>query len=416
MKYSYEAFDNIGKRVRGTVEAPSTLDATEALRRQGLFVATLNEAAGGRYADASAVIAAASGKRVRLSRGRVMKNLAVFSRQLSVLVHSGTTLVDALAALERQSKDIGWREVVAGLRLKVEEGTSLSEAMAAYPTVFDPVARSLVAAGEAGGIFDTMLERLATMTRKQLHMRQAVTGVLVYPALLITLAVAVVHVMLLFVLPRFAELFASLDAPLPTSTRILMETSAFMRGYWWAVLPGVLLTVGGVWYWSRSPAGRYAIDTFMVRGPVVKNICRSLVMARITRVLGTLLNGRLPMLDALALARQTARNAHFVDLVARAEEAVTRGSTVSSAFAESDLVSPSVVEALRSGEQSGQMAALLLNMSDFLDEENEVVVKSLTSILEPVILIALGVVVGFIAISMFLPMFDLTAMAHGGGH
>jgi type II secretory pathway component PulF len=167
-------------------------------------------------------------------------------------------------------------------------------------------------------------------------------------------------------------------------------------------------------YWIKTPKGQRLFHGALVHAPMLKNITRSFAIARVTRVLGTLLNGRVPMLDALALARQGCSNIHFAELVARAEEAITRGSPMSSAFAESELVTPSIVEAMKSGEQSGQVATLMLNISDFLDEENEVVVKSLTSILEPMILIGLGILVGFIAISMFLPLFDLTSAARGG--
>jgi type II secretory pathway component PulF len=163
----------------------------------------------------------------------------------------------------------------------------------------------------------------------------------------------------------------------------------------------------------RTAAGRKAIDTTLLRLPAVGAIVRSFSVARIARVLGVLLAGKVPLLEALGLARQTVSNCKYVDLVARAEEAVTRGSNVSTVFAATDLVSPALCEAIRAGEQSGQMGPLLLNIADFLDEENEVVVKSLTSILEPVILIVLGVLVGFVALSMFLPLFDLTAAAHG---
>ena len=413
MKLAYEAFDATGKRLRGTVEAAAALDATEGLRRQGLFVANIEEASAVDPGGGGAA-AMPAGKRTKMGGGRKLKNMAMFTRQLAVLVASGVALVDALGALERQSKDVAWRQLVATLRLRVEEGVPLSEAMAAHPDVFDAVARSLIAAGEAGGIFDVMLDRLATLTKKSLQVRQAVVGALVYPALLVVLGVNVLAMMLLFVLPRFAGMFESLDAPLPASTKALMDISDLLRTYWWGVLIGVVAAGFGLKYWLRTATGRRAFDTFAVRAPGLRNVTRSFAIARITRVLGTLLNGRVPLLDALALARQTARNVHFAALVVRAEEAVTRGQTMSSAFAESDLVSPSIVEAMRSGEQSGQVAVLMLNISDFLDEENEVVVKSLTSILEPVILIGLGVLVGFIAVSMFLPLFDLTSMAQGG--
>ncbi|MDB5295951.1 MAG: hypothetical protein JWO31_1934 [Phycisphaerales bacterium] len=420
MKFAYEAFDAAGKRVRGSIEAPSAQDGTEAVRRQGMFVAEIgpaSAAAAGTGADPGGGVApAAGGKRPRkMGQGKRLKNMAMFTRQLAVLVASGTALVDALAALERQSTDAAWRDVVATLRLRVEEGTPLSEAMATRPDVFDAVARSLIAAGEAGGIFDVMLDRLATLTKKSLHVRQAVVGAMVYPCLLIGLAINVLGMMMLFVLPRFAGMFQSLDTPLPASTKVLMDISDALRNYWWAGLGGLVAAGFGLRFWLKTPSGRRALDTFTVRAPGLGKITRSFAIARIVRVLGTLLNGRVPLLDALALARQTARNVHFAALVEKAEEAVTRGAPMSSAFADSPLVGPTIVESMRSGEQSGQVATLLLNISDFLDEENEVVVKSLTSILEPVILIGLGVLVGFIAVSMFLPLFDLTAMAQQGG-
>ena len=415
MKLAYEAFDAAGKRLRGTVEAASAHDATEALRRQGLFVASVEEAsaAAGGGGGGSAIPA---GKRTKMGKGRKLKNLAMFTRQLAVLVASGVALVDALGALERQSKDAAWRQLVATIRLRVEEGVPLSEAMAAHPDVFDAVARSLIAAGEAGGIFDVMLDRLAVLTKKSLHVRQAVVGALVYPALLMVLGVNVLAMMLLFVLPRFAGMFESLDTPLPASTKMLMDVSDLLRTYWWAALGGLVGGGFGLRYWLTTATGKRAFDTFVVRAPGLKAITQSFAIARITRVLGTLLNGRVPLLDALALARQSSKNVHFAALVAKAEDAVTRGATMSSAFAESTLVSPSIVEAMRSGEQSGQVAVLMLNISDFLDEENEVVIKSLTSILEPIILIGLGILVGFIAVSMFLPLFDLTSLAQQGGH
>lgn len=413
MKLAYEAFDVAGKQSHGTIESSSIFDATESLRRQGLFVANIGEAGA---ASTMRTGQPSGGKaKLRMGTGRKLKNLAMFTRQLSVLVASGTALVDALSALERQSKDLVWRQIVASLRMKVEEGTPLSEAMASYPHIFDAVARSLIAAGEAGGIFDIMLDRLAVLTKKSLHVRQAVVGALIYPTLLIFISINVLCLMLLFVLPRFTGLFESLDTPLPSTTQMLVHISDALRAYWWALLLSIGATVVGLRYWIRTPVGRRAFHGMIINAPFIRNITRSFAIARITRVLGTLLNGRVPMLDALALARQGCANVHFAELVARAEEAVTRGSTMSSAFAETDLVSPSIVEAMRSGEASGQVATLMLNISDFLDEENEVVVKSLTSVLEPVILIGLGILVGFIAISMFLPLFDLTSAAHGGG-
>jgi type II secretory pathway component PulF len=330
-----------------------------------------------------------------------------------VLVSSGTPLVQALIALERQTKDAIWREIIGGVRTKVEQGCTLSEAMSEYPQAFDAIARSLVSAGESGGGFETMLDRLSVLSRKQLHVRSALVGAMIYPALLIVVAIGVLALMLLFVLPRFAGLFETLDVKLPPMTQFLMACSDFLRSYWWSLPIAASAAFVAARSWTQTAAGRKAIDTTLLRLPAVGAILRSFSVARIARVLGVLLAGKVPLLDALALARQTVSNCKYIDLVARAEEAVTRGSNVSTVFASTDLVSPALCEAIRAGEQSGQMGPLLLNIADFLDEENEVVVKSLTSILEPVILIVLGVLVGFVALSMFLPLFDLTAAAHG---
>jgi type II secretory pathway component PulF len=410
MKFDYQAFDAAGKSVTNRVEAADANEATEALRRQGLYVTKIEPA----RLDYAGPGGAAADRGRRMGRGRQLKNLAMFTRQLSVLMTSGTPLVQALAALERQSADKAWRGVVGALRVKVEEGATLSSAMELLPDVFDPVCRSLISAGESGGSFDAMLDRLATLTRRQMHVRNAVIGALIYPTLLVVVAVAVLTTMLLFVLPRFATLFETLDVALPPTTKMLMALSNYLRSFWWTVPLAVLGAVAGGRAWARSPQGRLWIDTTMLRLPAVGPILKNFAVARIARVLGVLLNGRVPLLEALTLAKTTARNLNYVDLVSRAEDAVTRGGTVSSAFSVGSLVSPSLCEAIKSGEQSGQMGPLLMSIADFLDEDNEVVLKSLTSILEPAILIVLGVLVGFVALSMFMPLFDLTSMTQGG--
>lgn len=406
MKFAYQAVDPSGKVVSDTLEAPDVSEAMDALRRQGLYVSEI------RAATASLSYAPAKGKRRRMGAGRRLKNMAMFTRQLAVLVASGTPLVQALSALERQTRDLAWRDIVASIRARIEEGSTLADAMADHPKAFDGVARSLISAGESGGGFDVMLDRLAVLSRKQLQVRTALVGAMIYPCLLILVAIGVLALMLLFVLPRFAGLFETLDVALPPMTQMLMACSAGLRTYWWAIPIVVIGGVFGVRSWLQTASGKRTIDRTMLRLPAIGTIVRSFAVARIARVLGVLLAGKVPLLEALALARQTVSNHKYVDLVARAEDAVTRGGNVSTVFAATDLVSPALCEAIRAGEQSGQMGNLLLNIADFLDEENEVIVKSLTSILEPVILIVLGLVVGFVAMSMFLPLFDLTSAAH----
>jgi len=408
MKLAYEAFDRSGRRMSDTIDASSAAEATAALQRQGLYVTRI--ASDGVLGSESTV----SSVRRRVGAARRMRHLAVFMRQLHVVVSSGTPMVEALSALVRQSKEGPWRDAIADVRTRVEEGMSLSEAMAVHDEYFDAVCRSLVAAGESSGYLSEMLDRLATMTRKRLAVRKAVVGAMLYPALLMVVTLTVLVLLLLFVVPRFGQLFKTLDAPLPPTTKMLIAFSKALASYWWAVLAGVGAAAVGLRMWLVSPGGRRTMDSWILRLPRFGSIIKSFNTARIARVLGVLLEGRVPIQKALDLTTQSVRNTNYAALLGRAHEAVTRGEPISSAFGDDRLISPSVCETVRSGERSGQVGALLLNVADFLDEENEVTVRSLTSLLEPVVLLAMGLLVGFVALSMFMPLFDLTSMVRGG--
>ena len=413
MKFSYRAFDLSGKEHRDVVEAVTIDEAEESLRRKGLFIAEI--AARGltnlaEFGEAKAIRFGGRGKTARL------RDVAAFLRQLSVLVATGTPMVDAITSLERQFAPGEWKSVVENIRTSVEEGRQLSEAMARHPRYFDPVCRSLIAAGESGGKIDDMLRRLSTLVRQSLKIRSNLLGAMVYPTLLICVSIGVLCAMFGFVLPRFEGLFKTLDAPLPPTTKIMMAISGWVRVYWWAAL-GVLvaLAVSAKYYLSTAAGTRWWHST-VVRLPQVGRIFRSLATARIARVMGVLLEGKVPLLETLQLTREATGNVCYADLIASAEDRVIRGENVSAAFAASGLVPQSVTEAIRSGEKNGQLAAVLTHVADYLDEDNEVIIRSLTSIVEPLILLALGVVVGFVAISMFLPLFDLTSTAGKGGH
>lgn len=408
MKLAYEAYDFAGRRVRDTVDAADSAEATESLRRRGLFVTSIQPTEGGQRQQSAAPSGA--GGRGRMGTGRRLKNMTMFARQLYVLVSTGTPLVESLSAIERQTTDERWKEVVAAVRQRVEEGSSLAEALEGHRHCFDSITRSLVSAGESSGKLPVMLDRVAQLSRKHAVIRSNVIGAMVYPALLIVVAVAVLGVMLMFVLPRFAGLFEEMDVPLPATTQGLMLLSGLLRDYWWALLIGAAAAGVGGWFGVHSEAGRRVIDTVVLRVPKFGRIVQSFATARIARLMGILIDSYLPLLEVLELVRASTTNHHYRKLLERAEDAVTRGEGLSGAFNDPSLISPSVYEAMRSGEDSGQLGQLMLNMADFLDEDNEVTIKSLTSIIEPIILLILGALVGFVAVSMFLPLFDLTAM------
>lgn len=406
MKLAYQGFNISGKAVTGTLESPGLAEASEQLRRDGIFPTELAEA-GASHGTARSRTDRPSGKKGKL------KDLVSFCRQLAILVSAHTPLVQAIAAVERQTPPGAWKTTIADLRRRVEEGSSLAGAMEAHSNSFDAISRSMVAAGESSGRLELMLRGLAGMTRQQLHVRRSIVGALIYPCVLIVTSLGVLVIMLLFVLPQFQGLFDTLNAPIPPTTKMLMSVAALLKSYWWAVL--ILLGALGVTGFCvrTAPSVRHALDNAILHAPRIGPIAKSFATARIARVLGVLLEARIPMLDALVLARQGTSNSCYAQLLDRATDAVTRGETLANVLASSNLIVASVSEALHSGERSGQLGPVLVQVADFLDEDNEVLVRTLTGILEPVILALLGIIIGFVAISMFLPLFDLTSLTGG---
>ncbi len=408
MKYQYQAFDRQGKVSSGIIEANAEAEAREHIRDKGLFVKTIGIESAAKKQDGKPVRKFSSG-------GSNVKSVSGFARQLSMLVSANTPLVEAVQAVQRQSPPGPFYDALTDIVDRLQQGSSLSDGMAAHPKVFDSVARSLVRAGESGGKLAELLQRLAVVTRQQEKMRSALLGAMVYPSLLICIAFGVVMVMMVFVLPRFEALFGSLGAALPPTTKLMMGISHFLTSYWFIAAPCLAGVVAGVIMIARSPWGKVCIHGTMLRLPQVSLLTRSFCTARIARMLGVLLEGRVALLEALSLTREAVSNTYFRQMVQEAEEAVEHGENLSGVFERSGLILPSVVEAVRNGERSGKLSEVLTQMADVLDEDNELLLKSVSSLIEPVILLVLGVVVGFVAMSLFVPLFDLTSLTQAGG-
>jgi len=410
MKLAYRAFDKKGREVTDVIDALSSAEATEQLHQRELFVADISPVEASRSSQDGA-----QGVRVPRGRARRLRNLVMFTRQLCVLVRSGTPLAQGLRALERQSRDLVWSSVIADVRKQLEQGVPLATAMEAHAKCFDSVYRNMIIAGESSGKLPIVLDRLAQLTRKRLHIRSTIRAAMAYPCLLIVVSMTVLIVMLLVVIPRFAELFKSLGVALPPRTGAIVFLSNWFRSRWWVAV-GVLAGAGvGARFYLRTPAGKRTMDTVVLRIPQTGRLVRSFATARIARLLGVLLDSHLTILKALQLTRGATTNVHYAKLIDEAEKAVIAGEPISSAFRNTNLISPSVYESMRSGEQSGQIAPLLLDLADFLDEENDTNLKALTSLLEPAILILMGVMVAFVALSLFMPLFDLGSMMGSGG-
>lgn len=410
MNFTYEAFTGDGRRVSGRLEAASESAARHRLREGGMYVSRLAAGAAG---EPEAVEERSPGDRPRLWQPK-LDSVSSFTRELSVLVSTGVPIADALGAIERQEKDEDWAETIAQIRASVESGRSLSEALGEHPRYFGAVYRSLVEAGEESGELDTMLGRLAALVRQQAVARRAVVGALIYPLSLLGLTMGAAVVMLVVVVPKFAEMFTALDAELPSLTRALMGVSAGIRAYWWAALLAVGAAGGVLFGWIGTPRGRLAMDSLTLNAPLARGVTRGLGEARIARMLSTLLAAHLPLLDAIELVGGSVTNTRYRALIRAAARSVSTGEGLTPAFERSGFVSPRFVEALRTGESTGRLAAVLGNLADHADHDNDSTIKGLTKSIEPIIITLMGGMVAFLALAMFVPLFDLTSAAGGG--
>jgi len=349
-----------------------------------------------------------------LSETARLKALSMVTRQLSIMTRSGTPLVMAVAGIARQVKDEKWQKALNATQSRIEEGQPLADALRLQPECFDPITCALVSAGEQSGRLPEMLQRLADLSQKQLRIRSGIIGAMVYPAMLVAIVSIVFVVTLIGVVPRFEKMFASLNAPLPPTTQALVWLSGVMQAYWWAMLPLALVSLIGFAAWLFSAQGKLILDKVVVRLPVFGALTQSVATTKIIRLSAELIDSHLPLLDVLGLVKATAGNHLYAGIVEQAEHAVTHGEAMSTAFNQPNLINPSVYEAIKSGEASGQTSQTMLALADFLEEDNDQVIKSLTTLLEPAILLFLGLVVAGLAVSLFLPLFDLSAIAGEG--
>lgn len=392
--YAWKGKTRTGEMREGTMQASSRAEAIAALRRQGVMQATVAE----------------RGKELALPklRGSVgSKDIAVFTRQFSVMIDAGLPLVQCLEILAGQQSNKVFAAVLTDVRQDVESGSTLADAMRKHPKVFDDLYANMVAAGEAGGILDTILQRLSTYIEKAVKLKAAVRGALVYPVSVIVIACVVVWVILTFVIPVFADLFAGLGAQLPLPTQIVVNLSNFLRSWWWLVLGAIVAAVVLVRQYYQTPQGRRAIDAFMLKFPIIGTLLRKIAVARFCRTLGTLTSSGVPILDGLDITARTAGNAVVQEAIQNVRKEVEQGKTISEPLAKSGVFPSMVVQMVQVGEQTGAMDTMLSKIADFYEDEVDEATQNLLSLLEPLIILFLGVVIGGIVIAMYMPMFSL---------
>lgn len=400
MKVAYEGFTIDGQAVNGTLVVNDRDSARRQLREQGIFAT--------RLADARE--AAGSGG-ARVPR----EVLAALLRQLSILISTGTPLVEALTAIERQAEDPRWGTLVGELRRRVEEGAAFSDAMGAMPHVFDPICRTMAAAGESAGILDRMLADLAELYRRQARVRKAVVGALAYPCVVIAAALLVLVALVTVVLPKFKAMFEAIQAPVPALTSGLMAIGDLLRDHWIIAGLTAIAAIVAIVLAARSVPLRRRAVAATLRMPIIAPVVRAISTAHLVRCLGLLLESRIALLDALKLTADSMTHPAYVALLERAQAAVSHGEPLSAAMDDARCISPSVRQAIASAEKSGRLGLVLTQLGRHLDEDNETVVRGIARSVEPLLLAALGIVIGVVAISLFLPLFDIAASAGGGG-
>lgn len=398
--FAYSGKTRAGKNVSGEFSADTMDAAVAALRRDAILVTRITPAK-------EATGQAKKGKAGSLGKKVAAKNLAVFTRQFSVMIDAGLPLVQCLDILGSQEEDKNFAAVILQTRTDVEGGASLADAMRKHPRTFDSLFTNMVAAGEAGGILDTILKRLATYIEKAVKLAGQVKSAMIYPVAVIVIAGLVVGVILWKVIPTFAQLFAGLGAELPLPTRVVIAASDYLVKYF-LVVAGA--TAVGAFLFRRyyaTSAGRRTVDGSLLRAPILGDILRKISVARFCRTLATLISSGVPILDGLEITAKTSGNAVVEDAVMSTRKSIERGETISVPLKETGVFPAMVVQMIGVGEATGALDTMLAKIADFYEEEVDTAVAGLLTLLEPIMIAILGVIVGGIVIAMYLPIFDL---------
>jgi type IV pilus assembly protein PilC len=423
--FAYEALNAAGKPQKGTVEAGSSEEAIQRIKAQGYFPTLVKEQKAAKKGAPEAGGDAAKKKKKKggLSMGGVsQKQLTTFTRQLSTLQDAGLPLLRSLQILEGQCKPGKMKNVLSDVAEDVEGGAALSEAMAKHPRAFNRLYTKMVAAGEVGGVLDIILQRLAEFMEKAQRLKRKIVGALVYPAVVVFVAVAIVTFIMWFIIPKFQEIFADFGVPLPAITRWLIDVSSWVAGNnVGQTIPGAIFVLLSpivmivlVKLARKATPGRAFFDYLTLWTPVFGTLIRKTTIARFTRTLGTLISAGVPILEAILITRDTSGNYVFEKALGNVHDSIREGESFAGPLRESKVVDAIVVNMIDVGEETGDLDAMLLKVADNYDEEVDVAVAALVSLIEPLLVVVLGGIVGTIVVAMFMPLVAMIESLQGG--
>jgi type IV pilus assembly protein PilC len=424
--FTYEALNTAGKPQKGSIEATTSDEAVQRIKAQGYFPTSVREQ---KVKKSAAAVEGESTKKKKKRRksggGRVnAKQLCLFTRQLSTLQDAGLPLLRSLQILESQTKPGGLKNTLITVCEEVEGGTSLSDSFAKCPKAFDRLYTKMVAAGEIGGVLDVILQRLAEFMEKSERLKRRIKGAMVYPAAVITVAIAIMVFIMIVIIPKFKEIFADFGVELPALTRWLIYTSSWVAGNASPdqALPGALYIIAApfvvIFCWKlirKAGPGRAFTDITLLWVPVLGTLIRKTTIARFTRTLGTLISAGVPILEAIKITAETSGNYVFEKALGKVHDSIREGESFAGPLRESKTCDAMVVNMIDVGEETGDMDSMLLKIADNYDEEVDVAVASLVSLLEPLMVVVLGGMVGTIVVAMFLPLVAMINSLGSGG-
>ncbi|MFI5207841.1 MAG: type II secretion system F family protein [Gemmatimonadales bacterium] len=391
--FNYTARTLTGELQSGSIDLPTHDDVVAHLRKNRMIVVKIQQAP----------------KELKISFGKgvTTRDVVIFTRQFATMINSGLPLVQALDILSEQSENPTLKDVTRAVVYDVESGHTLADALRKHPKAFTELYVNMVAAGEAGGILDTILLRLATFMEKNDALVRKVKGAMIYPAVIFSVAGMAIVILLIFVIPVFQEMFAGIHQELPLPTRIVIGASNVLKHYWWAIGASVAGSFFGIKKYYSTPNGKLNIDRLLLNVPVLGDLIRKSAVSRFTRTLGTLIASGVSILEGLEITAKTAGNRVIHDAVMESRASIAGGETIAAPLQKSKVFPPMVISMIAVGEQTGGLDEMLSKIADFYDEEVDAAVEALLSLMEPVMIVVLGVVVGGMIIAMYLPIFNM---------
>ena len=406
-------FETSSRNYQDSVTVANNPQRSEVSEEQGRQNAKHRRAAAGHSSESRQESTLEKIRNFRVEFGPSKKDILNFTNQLAVMVRAGISLQDSLESIAQQSENEKFKAIVTDLKNQIEAGQSFSQALAEHREVFNNLYVNMIAAAEISGSMSGMLQKLAEYLDSEAETRSQIKGAMVYPIIIAVMAVSVTVFLLCFVLPRFTAIFVGKEHLLPTPTKVLMATSAFLRGYWFLILPAVGGLIWGFLYFIRTRAGRLWWDKTKLVLPLIKTLCRSLYITRSLHTMGVLTQAGVPILNTISITAQISGNALYEKMWLGVHEDVRQGKKIASSLNQFNLMPPDVVQMVKSGEDSGTLSDVLRDISNYYARVLKTVIKTVTSMIEPIMIVLMGVLVGFIAMSIILPIFKMSSAVTG---